>query len=231
MRTPAAILGIAAAAILALAAPAVGQFGTPGSSNVAERIVGTLLETDDGPVSEQGDQIGAFAGEDLAGIFTFESADRAFSVLIFGDDPNTAGTDEGPDVGDRIRFRFFDASTNETSDLDVINASGERFNLTFQGAEVPALPVPLPGLDLTPTREFNLRAAGSSGGGGDGGGGSSIDGDVNGDGRVDTEDAALVLRLVVGGGRLATDAERTAADVNGDNVVSTADAILILRNR
>ena len=53
-------------------------------------------------------------------------------------------------------------------------------------------------------------------------------GDVNGDGRVEPEDARLALRMAVGLIRMAP-ATFTAADVNKDNEVTPADARLILR--
>lgn len=53
-------------------------------------------------------------------------------------------------------------------------------------------------------------------------------GDVNGDGRVDTADARLVLQAAVEKIELS-EAEAAAADVNGDDRVDTTDARLILQ--
>ncbi len=57
---------------------------------------------------------------------------------------------------------------------------------------------------------------------------STVYGDVNGDGAVDTADAVLVLQRaakLIGDDNLNT----VAADVNGDNTIDTADAVLILQ--
>lgn len=56
----------------------------------------------------------------------------------------------------------------------------------------------------------------------------AIKGDVNGDGRVDPDDAILVLRVSVGIVE-PTEAQVLAADMNGDGAVESDDAILILR--
>lgn len=53
-------------------------------------------------------------------------------------------------------------------------------------------------------------------------------GDVNGDGKVDTSDARIVLEAAVGK-TVLNDAQRMAADVNGDGKADTTDARLILQ--
>lgn len=50
-------------------------------------------------------------------------------------------------------------------------------------------------------------------------------GDVNGDGKVDSSDAVLILRSLAQGQQLDT----SVADVNGDGKVDSSDAVLILR--
>ena len=55
-----------------------------------------------------------------------------------------------------------------------------------------------------------------------------LPGDVNGDSRVNTSDARLVLRAAAGLEKL-TDAQRIFADVNGDGRVNSKDARTILR--
>ncbi|GAB4550670.1 MAG: hypothetical protein Tsb0013_12500 [Phycisphaerales bacterium] len=179
---------------------ALAQFNTPGSTMFRERITGELREGGEQAITpEAGDQIGAFFQDEIVGLFTFTDGSRDFSITLFGDNPNTEVV-EGPDRGDRVVFRFFDGSTNQTLDLTVLNPQGEAFNFTFQGVEVidvPGLPI-----DLTPTRQFDLRAgAPTGGGGGGGGGGGDAPGggmDINGDGRMDVRDAAIVLRALGG---------------------------------
>lgn len=215
-------IGVAACA----AAPALAQFSTPASTNLREKIVGAFVPGDSGITPEGGDQIGAFAQNKIIGVFQFDSGtDGSFSITLFGDDPDTEEK-EGPNPGAKTTFRFFDLSTNEEISLAVLNAQGEKVNFTFQGQEIPDLPIDLPGFDLTPSRFFDLTPGGPDDGGGDGGGGSGDKYDVNGDGRVDTKDAAMVLRAVMGAASDDVD-----ADVNGDGAVTTADAIEVLRNR
>ena len=55
-----------------------------------------------------------------------------------------------------------------------------------------------------------------------------IEGDINGDGKVDTTDARLALQYAVGKIDLSA-AQQTAGDVNGDGKVDTTDARLILQ--
>jgi len=53
-------------------------------------------------------------------------------------------------------------------------------------------------------------------------------GDVNGDGKIDTTDARLVLQAIVNKYTL-TDTQKMAADVNTDGKIDTVDARLILQ--
>ena len=53
-------------------------------------------------------------------------------------------------------------------------------------------------------------------------------GDVNGDGKVDTTDARLVLQNIVGKAEF-NDGQQMAADVSGDDTINTVDARLILQ--
>ena len=200
---------VATALVFTASPTAWGQFGTPGSTQFRERIVGDYLPGASGPQPEEGDQIGAFFQDQLAGVYTFPDGNRAFSVTIFGDDPESPDVTEGPRAGQRVQFRYFDVSTNEVVDLTVVNRQGEAFNFTFQGVEVievPGLP-----LDFTPVRQFDVRASpgggdgdgggtGGGGGGDGGGGGAPGNPDINRDGDVNTRDAAIVLRFIAGGG-------------------------------
>jgi WD40 repeat protein len=56
---------------------------------------------------------------------------------------------------------------------------------------------------------------------------NSTPGDLNGDGRVNVQDATIALRVIVGLST-ATPAQKAAGDVNHDGEMSVADAILIL---
>lgn len=225
--------GAIAAAMIVLTVgvhQARAQFGVPSPTNVKERITGEFVASDGAPTPEAGDQIGAFFGTQVIGRFVFESSARDFEVILFGDEPTTAAV-EGPRKGQSVQFRFFDSSANQTIDLEVLNNRGERFNFNFQGEEVPPLPINLPGLDLTPTRGFDLRVAGTGGGNGGGGDDSGIRYDVNNDGKINNDDVVIILRLVSGGTSVVPSSQRQKADVNGDGVVSTADAIEVMRNR
>lgn len=204
MRTPVLSLIVSVLAVWSLAPMALAQFGTPGATAFRERIIGAIVAGDSGLVTDEGDQLGAFFEDELIGAFTFAGSDPAFQLTIFGDDPDTP-VSEGPIRGQRLTLRYFDASTNSTQEMEPLNGQGEVFNLTFQGIEVfevPGLP-----LDLTPSRNFDARPAGSSGGGGGGGGGGGeeppggVGTDVNGDGTTDMKDAAIILRCLGGAAR------------------------------
>jgi len=228
----------------ALVSAAAAQFEEPISSDVRERLSGLFVETTGGPTPEPGDEIGVFFDDQTIGFFEFASDSLEYVVDVFGDDPETDSV-EGPTQGQPIELRFFDVSTNETIDLDALNAQGEVFNLTFQGQEVPQVILDFFGEDsdladvLIPSRIFSVRAAGTSGGDGDGGNGDGDgdgnggggtpagDPDVNNDGSINERDAALVLRVVVGS--TVSSEQRARADVDNDGTVTTRDAIAVLR--
>lgn len=213
-----------------IASPALAQFGTPGSTNVKEKLVGKLLSAAGAPTPASGDQIGVFFKSNLCGAFTFSSASTDFTFTIFGDNLTTTAV-EGPTKGDKVEFRFYDQSANATrTDMRVENLAGEAFNYTYDGvlSTVPdGLPIPI---DLTPTRTLNLRVGVTQGGGG-GAGDNRKKYDVDGNGTIDEADVAMVLRMVIGARRGLSDDEIAAADVTGDSKVDTNDAIAVMRNR
>ncbi|NLB61329.1 MAG: hypothetical protein GX802_02715 [Clostridiales bacterium] len=55
-----------------------------------------------------------------------------------------------------------------------------------------------------------------------------IEGDSNGDGVVNTGDAVLILRAIIGGATL-NEVQKLAADMNSDGVINTGDAVAILQ--
>lgn len=244
---------IATAAIVSslLATDAGAQFSDINPGPVRERISGTAFPGESAGTIEPGDQLGAFFEDQLIGSFSFTgTTGPEFDLVITGDNPDTQEV-EGPRVGDPVEIRFFDSSTNFTiPDIRVETAAGERFNLTFQGQAVPSIPG-LP-IDFTPSRELNVRisegqgSGGGSGGGSDGGGsdggGSGPGLDVNGDGEVNREDAATVIRAIAASrvsdrsgaadtvrGRFVTASQLQAADVNQDGVVSSQDVMAVIR--
>ncbi len=224
------------AAPLLLSAPALAQFDVPASTAVREKITGQLLSAEGAPAPEAGDQIGAFVGDQVVGLFSFtgETATREFVIVIYGDLQNTNDVVEGAKRNQVITFRFFDSSANtDRTDVVVEAPNGERFTYKYAGEEVPPilddLPIPI---DLTPTRTLNLRVGVTGGNGGDGGDGDPVNRfDVDGNGRVQVRDAAIVLRIVTGATRGLSEDSLGRADVNDDGVVSTADAIEVLQNR
>ncbi len=224
---------LGALATLVLAPGAHAQFGVPDTTSVRERYVGDLVSGTTSIVPEGGDQIGAFASDGIAGVFEFEgdTPGTEFNILVSGDDPETE-EDEGPGVGERITFRYFDASTGNEVELTPLNEGGEEITVRFEGQFIPPIPIDLPGFDLTPTRSIDLRPGSPSGGGsgGDGDGDDLERYDVNGDGRVDERDVAAVLSIYIRGGS-SDDSEGAPADVNEDGQVNTADAIVIMRNK
>lgn len=58
---------------------------------------------------------------------------------------------------------------------------------------------------------------------------ASVRGDVNGDGRVDAQDATIILRHITGTGPITSAVSLIAADANLDGFVNAADASYILR--
>ncbi len=247
MNAPARAVGIFALAALGCANQALAQFANIQQGVVREQISGTAFPGASADAIEAGDQLGAFFNGQLIGSFSFTSATGPdFEIVITGDDPDTPAT-EGPTLNDSVEFRFFDASTNFViNNILVETAGGERFNFTFQGIAVPEI-AGFP-IDLTPSRSFNVRITeGGGGGGGNGGGGGGTPGtgaDVNGDGKIDNKDIAIVIRAIVASRisnsssagdrlreRLVTAAELQSADVNDDGVVSTQDVLAIVRAR
>lgn len=210
------------------------------SSAYAELLSGRLIMGEGGVTPAAEDEIGVFFEDRLVGQTTLtesQATDMEYVVLVFGDDPTTSEA-EGPAVGEPITFRFYDASTNTfITNVRVVNASGEPVNFTFQGGQSLPPEIPLPPELRFPSRtEIDLRIGGGGtdgDGGGNGGGGETPTGDpdVDGDGVITRKDAAMVLRVVVGGGRLVDEATAARADVNGDGTVSTEDAIAVLRAR
>ena len=245
---PLAVLSTCLAA--SLTGPALAQFDavTP-ATNILEQLGGQLLNAEGAPTPEPGDQVAAFFGDQPLAVFTFTSTQtdpRAWGMVIFGDDPNTGTVKEGPAPGDIITFRFFDASTNMTRlDLAPTNAQGETINVPFEGGETIDLgfnfpgappfnftPTPSTPFDLTlgvaaPAPPTNPTGSNPTGAGAAAGGNP----DVNGDGRVDKLDAAVVLRIMVGAVRGVSTADAARADVNGDGVVNIEDAIAIISPR
>jgi hypothetical protein len=226
----------ASLATLILAPAASAQFGTPASTSVRERYVGNIVAGSGGTtiVPEAGDQVGAFSDDQLIGVFAFtgDAPGTAYDITASGDDPETP-EDEGPTQGDRVRFRYFDLSTNNEIELTALNESGESVNVRFEGQFIPPLPIDLPGFDLTPTRAFDLAPGapgGGDGGGGGGDGGDAATYDIDGDGDVDHRDVATVLRIYIT--RASPDSGGGAsADVDGDGAVTTRDAIAVQQNK
>lgn len=230
------IVGVLCLMVVTPAASA--QFDQPLVTSVRERIGGEFIPGSEGPVPEDGDQIGAFFNDTVSvGFFEFDedsAASREFSITLYGK-VSQSDSGNGPARGQRVTFQYYRSSTNETVPLRVLNSRGDTVNFTFQGQDVP--PIDIPGFNfgdlLTPSRTFNLAPAsgddGNDGGSGGGGGGGSASGDpdVNGDGVVDRRDAALILRIIIGGP--ATQQERGRADVNRDGVVDTRDVIEVYR--
>ncbi len=202
-------------AMSVLVAPVMGQITEPGPTTVRERIIGQLVALTGTPEPAAGDMLGAFFDTDkVCGrfVFTGTTVSRNVSILIYGDLTTTSGVKEGPSRNQRVTFKFFDASSNQTLAVQVLSKpGGEVFNYTYQGTEVPPLPIELPGLDLTPSRDLDFRIGDSGGdGGGNGGGGTTNRYDIDGDGKVTSADAALILRQV-SGGNVAAPSTRTAA--------------------
>lgn len=186
--------------VLALAPAALAQFAEPSPTSFKEKIVGQVVALTGTPDPAAGDMIGAFYDTNkLCGrfVFTGTATTRAFDITLNGDVASTAAVKEGPTRGQRVTFQFYDASANTTLPMTVLTTAGEVFNLTFQGADVPPIPVPI---DLTPSRDFNLRIGSTSGGGdgnGNGNGNNTNRYDIDGNGKVDHKDAAYILRISV----------------------------------
>lgn len=224
----ACVIGLVGVAAFTSAPAALGQISEPGPTTVRERIIGQVVAAANTPEPAAGDMIGAFFDSNkVAGrfVFTGTTVSRNFNILIYGDVASTPAVKEGPSRNQRVTFQFFDASANTLLPMTVLTKpGGEVFNYTYQGTEVPPIPIELPGLDLTPSRDLDLRIGSSGGGGGDGGGngGTTNRYDINGDGKVTIEDASLILRQVSGGSPTAPSA-RTGAQT-GTQATGTAAA-------
>jgi len=234
---------IAVIIALCVTESATAQLGAPLVTNTRIRYLGSLLSEPGEPQPEEGDQIGVFFEDQLVGRYTFTQGQIdpiTFSVFVNGDDPFTNDTVEGPQFGDPITFRFFDASTNFVrTDIVPVNSGGEIFNVVYEGQvgiDIPIIDLPDDLLYPTADPPFDLRLgiepADGGNDGGDGGGETptpSGDPDVDDNGKINREDAALVIRIVTGSGRGIDSATRGRADVNGDGRVTSADAIAVLR--
>jgi len=227
LRTPRRVSIVMASALFlaALAGGAQAQISEPGPTSVKERITGTLLAQTGTPDPVAGDMIGAFFGNDqVCGRFVFSGTtpSRDFNILLFGDLASTPAVKEGPTRNQKVTFKFYDASANTTLPMTVLSRpGGETFNFTYQGTEVPPLPIDLPGLDITPSREFDLRIGESSGNSGNGNGTPAARYDINGDGRVTIEDAALILRQISGGTVTAPSASTASAAAQSTSSTGT----------
>jgi len=237
-------IALAVLAVMLFPEIAAAQLGAPLVTNTRIRYIGSLESEPGEPQPEEGDQIGVFFGETLIGRYTFTQGQTdpiAFEIFASGDDQFTTGVQEGPEFGDPVSFQFYDASTNFLrTDIVPVNTGGEVINVVFKGQvgiDIPIINLPPELLYPTEDPPFDLRLGvepadnGDGGDGGNGGGGSTPAGDpdVDNNGKVTREDAALVIRIVTGSGRGIDAATRGRADVNGDGVVSAADAIEVLR--
>lgn len=220
-----AVFAVVALLLCWVVPSASAQFGTPGSTDIRQRVIGVVQSGEGDPVPQGGDQIAAIFENEVVGLFVFEGVDPDpdFNIVIFGDDPETEVV-EGPEFGDQVTFRYFQSSTSNTVNMTPVNASGQDSTYIFQGETLPDFPVILPGFDLTPTRQLDLRFGS---GGGPGVGEDQERFDVNGDGRIDQRDVALVLSVVIGG--TTEQSIVSASDINGDGTVSTQDGIAIMR--
>lgn len=221
-----------------IAESASAQFSGPLVTNTRIRYVGSLLTETGQPPPEEGDQIGAFFQDDLIGRYTFtlgQTDPVAFAFFVSGDDPFTPEI-EGPEFNDPVTFRFYDSSTNFVrTDIAPVNSGGEVFNLVFKGQlgiDIPIIDLPDELLYPTADPPFDLRLGVQPSGGDPGGGGDPAptgNPDVDNNGTINRDDAALVIRIVTGSGRGIDAATRGRADVNGDGRVTSADAIEVLR--
>ncbi|MCB9838786.1 MAG: hypothetical protein H6813_05565 [Phycisphaeraceae bacterium] len=219
------------------ASDTLAQFAGPLVTNTRIRYVGSLLTDDGESPPTEGDQIAVFFEDQIIGRYTFTQGQEdpiAFAFFVSGDDPFTDDI-EGPKFGDPVTFQFYDSSTNFTrTDIAPVNSGNEVINVVFRGQlgiDIPIIDLPDELLFPTADPPFDLRLGadpGSAGGGGDGPAPTGNP-DVDNNGAINREDAALVIRIVTGSGRGIDDATRSRADVNGDGRVTSADAIEVLR--
>ena len=231
-------------------AGATTHFAAPNESDYKWRINGQIFAT--GFTPERGDEIavfdpsGAVIGTGVIGDMDRSLAEDEFSVVTYGDDPETTPVDEGAVVGEILTFRYYDGSTNmEYTNVAALNANtGEQMNLAWDGQKVLELPFVLPGFDLTPSVMADVAVSNTSGTtpGGDTGDSdttstgddtqtSRTDRDFDGNGKVDVDDVRFVLHLILGGdSRIEVSSETLGmADINGDGVLSTDDIAQFLR--
>ena len=234
---------LAIIAVLVLADIASAQFAGPLVTNTRIRYVGSVISGPGEPQAAEGDQIGVFADGQLIGRYTFNSSQAdpvAFAFTVSGDDPFTDNILEGPEFGDPVSFQFYDASTNFVrTDIAPVNSGGEVINVVFEGQvgiDIPIIQLPEELLFPTQDPPFDLLLGAQPNNGGDGdgdgnGGGPTPTGnpDVDNNGTIDRNDAALVIRIVTGSGRGVDNATRGRADVNGDGRVTSADAVAVMR--
>ncbi len=239
--------GLGSALLLGLCGGVASAQPIVPEGNLIMFISGELLSADGEPAPEPGDRVRAVvAGESFEFAFSSgQSNARAFEIQIIGDDPDTEEV-EGPQNGDDLSFEFFDSSRNVVRvDVAALNDAGETVSVDFEGEQ--SISIPIGGGDLPPdfggvVRELDLilgvlppggidgGGGGGNGGGGSGGGGSTGGNpDVNGDGKVDARDTAMVIRSIVAGPALRSFQQLNAADVDGNGVVNVADAIRIVR--
>lgn len=234
------LVAMAALAALLFTDSASAQFAGPLVTNTRIRYVGSLLTEPGEPQPEEGDQIGVFFEDQLIGRYTFTQGQTdpiAFAVFASGDNLQTSDI-EGPRFGDPVSFQFYDASTNFVrTDFAPVNRGGEVINVVFKGQvgiDIPIIDLPDELLFPTANPPFDLRlgvepAPSDDNTGGDNTPTPTGDPDVDNNGKINREDAALVIRIVTGSGRGIDNATRGRADVNGDGRVTTADAIEVLR--
>lgn len=104
-------------------------------------------------------------------------------------------------------------------------ANANRVELPFQGGGFP-----FPNIVERDMFIGQLVSSGGGNGSNGGGGGSQRTYDVNGDGKVTKEDAALAARIKAGVTRGLPDSQISAADVNNDGVVDLQDIMDIMRH-
>lgn len=219
-----------------LPSTAMGQFGSSPSTPIRWDLSGEFIRSQTAPPIEQGDEIGVFFNGNLVGRLELNSAQATSEsyadLRVFGDDPNTPEI-EGPALNDIISFQYFDESTNTTlTNVRALNSNGEPVNLAYLGGVI--IPIPIPNIPTAPSQTVNLliSAEGDDNNNDNGNGnGSTPTGnpDVDGDGTITSKDAAMVLRVVIGGARTMDTATVARADVNGDGIVSTTDAIAVYK--
>ena len=159
---------------------------------------------------------GEFLGRD--GVSTFAFLDLTGQMLEFKDvtqdavaEVNTAG------VLSIVNTRYGDTTT--------VTGSGKLAAITFQVLEAKASTLELQNVTLADSDAEIITADSQNGAIEEP---SGISGDVNGDGKVRSNDAILALRISAGL-LIPSDEQKRGADMSGDGNVRSNDAILILR--